>query len=263
MSEIEHKKSTYLLTVWILLGLFDSAPANDGIDRQPVYQSIVRPHALEELSELFCNQFDEAARSIPDEIWIGLRQGGWQIRTCKLLVDVVPSLAGEQPRGWPDKSSWENTDAVYLPKLRLLVVAEKRKSTSGDSVTSQRVAGTLRHELGHAFDSLSARRQPYRSSETGFLTAYESDVNQIRSSDHPTLRYYLQKGQAGRQEAFAEAFGILLGGGSDLQMHNRFVEQFPNAMNYVDAAIKQYRAVPRRSSRAHLPATRGRILRRS
>lgn len=263
MSEIKYKKSTYLLTAVLMLGFFDSAPATDGIDRQPVYQSIVQPHAREELSESFCNQFDEAARSIPDKIWSGLRQGGWQIKTCKLLVDVIPSLAGEQPRGWPDKSSWENTDAVYLPKLRLLVVAENRKSNSGDFVTNQRVAGTLRHELGHAFDMLSAHQESYRSSEFGFLTAYESDVNQLNANDHQTLRYYLQKGQAGQQEAFAEAFGILLGGGSDQQMHNRFVEQFPHVMNYVDAAIKQYRAVPRRSSRAQLPGTRGRLLRRS
>ena len=190
------------------------------------------------VSDDFRQEVRLASLTIPDNVWQAVKQSGWQVRMAEFVVDAIPSLKNRRPRGWPSDATWNNSDAVHLPKAKLLVLAEKRRTTSGRVVASNRVSGVLRHEFGHAFDI--TMDGPYRahSATPEFVASYRQDVESLTAVRRRQMAYYLQDQRAGRQEAFAEAFAIVLGGGSDTTKRERFSASFPRVLNYVRQAIK-------------------------
>lgn len=208
------------------------ASAATGVSPEPA-----RFVSASSVGEEFQQQVQSAAESVPAEIWRRLQQSGWQFRTAEFVVDAVPALRGQSPRGWPEGMTWENTDAVHMPKSRLLVFAEKRRTTKGEVVFSSRVSGVVRHELGHAVDMALADHARFRSSERDFLAAYHRDIQELSAAQRADMDYYLQNGAAGRQETFAEAFAILLGGGSDTDKRSIFEESFPRVTDCVHTLL--------------------------
>jgi hypothetical protein len=192
---------------------------------------------LASVSPAFVQETHDAWRSLPKSVWDEIHRAGWRVRLAEYVVDAVPWLRHSVPRGWPADYTWDNTDAVHLPGSRLLILAEKRRRPSGDVVACHRVAGVLRHELGHALDMARARRYRFRSSESDFAAAYWEDVNRLTEADRQTLNYYVQSQGAGHQEAFAEAFGLLLGGGSDVTKQDEFRRGFPAVIEFVRQEI--------------------------
>jgi len=193
--------------------------------------------AVTNVSDDFREEVKLASRTIPDSVWREVERSGWRVRMAEFVVDAAPSLSNRRPRGWPADATWNNSDAVHLPQAKLLVLAEKRHTTSGRVVSSNRVAGVLRHEFGHAFDI--ALDGPYgsRSATPEFVASYREDVNALTAFQRNQMDYYLQDQRAGRQEAFAEAFAILLGGGSDTTKQERFAAAFPRVMRHVKQMI--------------------------
>jgi hypothetical protein len=190
------------------------------------------------VSESFESELHAAIESVPDEIWHRISAAGWRVYLAEQVVDAVPGLRGTSPRGWPDGTRWENTDAVHLPAARQLVVAEKRHNKQGRLVACTRVAGVLRHELGHAFDMASGSAGQFLSAQAEFLAAYRADLASMNAEQRAELEYYLQPSDAGRQEAFAEAFGILFGGGSDAARQALFESCFPRTLEAVRQATQ-------------------------
>lgn len=178
--------------------------------------------------------------SVPQNVWTGLHRAGWRVHTVAFVLDAAPSLKGSQPRGWPQQLTWDNTDAVHLPKFRKVVVAEKLRTRTGEVFPSLRVEGNLRHEVGHAFDMLSEGSSGFRSSSAQFLKAFRQDWSAVQSDDRTALTYYSQSHKAGPQETFAEAFAIHLGGGSDPKNRKRFLGAFPSVLEYVRSAVDDY-----------------------
>jgi len=204
---------------------------------QPALSQIVE---VSEVGDPFKKRAEAAFRSVPAGVWKTLHAGGWKVNVAEFVVDAAPSLRGVQPRGWPAGSTWDNTDAVHLPSRRLLVFAEKRRTRSGDIVPSSRVESVFRHEVGHAFDRATGAAGLYQSAGASFMFAYHRDVTRMEAQNRIALNYYLQRGAAGRQEAFAEAFAILLGGGSDEANRTRFENGFPTVMRYVRKAVTNH-----------------------
>ncbi len=195
------------------------------------------------VSDSFRAELRRGESSIPTAIWLVLRRRGWRVGAAEFVVDAAPTLKFEHPRGWPRGTTWEQTDAVHLPNRRLLVVAEKRRTQKGKVVPGRRPGGVLRHEIGHAVDQ--AMSAPgFCSSSGAFRRAYQADVRKLSNSDAAALRYYLQRSAAGRQEAFAEAFGILLGGGSDTPHRAAFERGFPRVLASVRASLVSWDAAP-------------------
>jgi hypothetical protein len=192
-----------------------------------------RVERVSPVSESFAQEMEFAAETIPEEIWRRVSEAGWRVCLAEQVVDVVPGLRGTAPRGWPDGTVWDNTDAVHLPATKQLVIAEKRRNQQGLLVACTRVAGVLRHELGHAFDMISGDGQQFRSATAVFLAAYHADLARMSAEQRQELAYYLQQQEAGRQEAFAEAFGIVFGGGSDIARQELFETCFVDTIQFV------------------------------
>ncbi|MFV1968567.1 MAG: hypothetical protein ACC628_24355, partial [Pirellulaceae bacterium] len=78
---------------------------------------------------------------------------------------------------------------------------------------------------------VSDKHHRFRSSNPQFINVYLGDMAQFSDSRRKELAYYLQGQRAGRQEAFAEAFALLLGGGSDVTRAPQFEQAFPRVLD--------------------------------
>ena len=92
--------------------------------------------------------------------------------------------------------------------------------------------GILNHEVGHGFDTIGAY-----SNSSGFNAAYTSDVASMNKLVKRNLKYYLQTGSVGRQEAFAELFADLMGGGSGADVSINVSRFFPRSTKYINGIL--------------------------
>ncbi|MBM4000092.1 MAG: hypothetical protein FJ297_11245 [Planctomycetes bacterium] len=194
-----------------------------------------------EVTPVFEAEVAEALAAIPPVIWSSVRRSGWRCELVEFVVDRAPELKSARPRGWPEGVTWEQVDAVHLPADKLLILAEKRRTRAGTVVAADRVAGVLRHEVGHAYDVLGAEdaRRSYRSSQDPFRAAYMADRGAISAEDAARMAYYLQARDAGRQEVFAESFAAALGGGSDPAREADLSRCFPRVMTWMRGELER------------------------
>jgi hypothetical protein len=89
---------------------------------------------------------------------------------------------------------------------------------------AQRRDGILRHEFGHAVDQYLGNY----SHTPEFVAAYNKGARSISGYEARVLSYYLQPGDAGREETFAELFaslnGVACDRNSDILLRNHFPE---------------------------------------
>lgn len=192
------------------------------------------------VSEDFRRRVEDAWHVIPRVIRMRVQESGWKIRLATFVVEAAPELRDVPTRGWPEGSTWNNTDAVHLADRRILVLAEKRRSREGRVLKSNRVAGVLGHEVGHAFD-LAFDPATRASSTIRVRRAYQIDVKTIEAGLAQRLNYYLQDADIGRQEAFAEAFALVVGGGSDVDLKREFRHAFPTVIKAVRSIVADYK----------------------
>lgn len=171
--------------------------------------------------------------ALPDAVMKRLADYGARFQAGERVTQIRPELKGVHPRGWPSGSTWDSADGAAF--TRDIVVAETYRPIGVRGfATSQRVAGVLAHETGHVFDR--AMRLASRSPE--FAKAYTADAKPLRASIKAgesgarRFAYYLQRGEAGPSEAFAEIFAQVVGGGTG-SMGSDLIAAFPNVAKYM------------------------------
>ncbi len=154
-----------------LLGLIKTTPAATRADIDAVLQelSLVPPAVLDQLARY-----------------------GVKIVVCHdTITEHLTELAGVRPRGWPPGSTWDDVPGLHLPGRYEVVVAAEIKRDR-----------TVLHELGHAFDYVTALK--LRQSDA-YTTA--------RDADHARLGgYFAGHSPAADEETFAESFAQFLRG---------------------------------------------------
>ena len=221
-----------LLLAFPLLNGLAAARVATGQDLATATISLVSATSV---SDRFHRETEMATKSVPPQVWKTLGDAGWRVQLAEFVVDAAPSLRGVRPTGWPRHLTWDNSDAIHLPTSKLLVLAEKRRNRAGEVVESSRVAGVLRHEIGHAYDMASRANSQNLSATPQFVQAYQQDVSRIAHADRAVFAYYLQDSRSGLQEAFAVALG---GGSSDIEPV-AFEARFPRVMAYTRSAIER------------------------
>ncbi len=140
------------------------------------------------------------------------------------VVDAVPSLATEQPRGWAPGRSWADVPGAYNPGSREVIIATRESASGGREVppfgAKHGSVSLVAHEAGHAVDH--ARGYPSREN-ADFQRAYQSDLRGAQ-----LLPYYTQTGDAGPSEAYAESLALFLSGDKSGDGARRF----PAMMQY-------------------------------
>ena len=189
----------------------------------------------------FRQAVDQALAGIPDPVRVAVMAAGYELRIAPQLTDILPRLTGKYPRGHEAGTVWENLDGGLFCRERLIVIASTALEGGGYVATGTARAGQLmRHEYGHAWDLVASL-----SDTQEFIAAYDKDATVLRawlSRDMPgdaleQLGYLLQSGKAGRQEAFAEIFAYLHGGGTASRIDA--LQAFPNAAKVVESMLER------------------------
>ena len=166
--------------------------------------------------------------SFPKKVLKTIADHGATFAVAETWEALDPIQAQEQPRGWPAGATWANTDGAYRGAEKQILVARRHRRIGDNKlILSERVPGVLRHETGHGFDDALGR--PSHANQE-FKDAYLADVAKLPHAMATHLAYYLQSGNTGLGEVFAEAFAELHGGGCD---KDEVLKNFPSCTKIV------------------------------
>lgn len=206
------------------VGVFDHADI-------PIKVEIVKSADGAVPNEKHQKEIANTLKAIPNKILESIK--GKPIVMSVNTTDADPSLKGVTPRGWSEGTTWDDAEGLYHKQTGNVVSAQNRSGKPTD-----RAAGVLRHELGHAFDA-----QHGVVGNISFAKAYNEDVAELRRLGKDDLfAYEIQPGFAGKEEAAAELFGMLNGGGAvtgEGFYRNIYTKYWPNTLKAVQEIIFQ------------------------
>jgi len=212
-------------------------PWSDQIQRQditnptPTPKDAPAPAPAVAPSADFTNKVNDTYNALPQNVRDSLAKDGVQVIATDKVTDVMPELKGQKPRGWPPGSSWDDVDGAYDTTGKRIIVAQRQNSSKP---YTNDVAGLTRHETGHAVDRLNNL-----SAHLDFTTAYTREVGTVPAADKQTLDYFLQTGDAGREETFAETFAIINGGATTTYREFLLKKDFPDTIKVVTDQISK------------------------
>jgi hypothetical protein len=196
------------------------------------YEDGLEFHATDTVSELFQSRVKTTWSMLPESVKSAVVKNGTQVRMGFSTTEVMPHLKDMAPRGWPKGSTWDMAEGLYSPSINSVVVSENLYDRSlREFIPTPRAKAVLRHEIGHAYDrALANSTDPgveYSQSQK-FREDYNDDYNamDLKAGRYSGIGYYLQEGNAGPSETFAEitaqvmaevgSEGVLGTGGSSL-----------------------------------------------
>lgn len=183
------------------------------------------------VSQEFVSEIQRDLRKIPMNLLVALSNSGYRVIISESLVNAVPAARNQQVRGYQAHSTWDTVYGMFNRTTRRVVMAEKAMQPDPTGRTAmmplrdqQRRDGILRHEFGHAVDQYLGNL----SHSPAFIAAYNRGVKSVSPYEARVLNYYLQPGDAGREETFAELFASLndvaCDRNSDILLRNHFPE---------------------------------------
>lgn len=198
------------------------------------------PEVIIPASTQFVTTVNDTYSKMSPEVRDLLTKDGTVVTPTRRITDALPELKGQKPRGWPPGLTWDAVDGAYSPSRNLVVVAEETKDTSNKWVKSNRTEDVTRHEVGHAADFAIGKL----SDSKVYTQAYEDDTKAMPAALTGTLKYFLQSGDGGKQEACAEGIAVREGGSTS---GKSFELGFPKSIAAINDALL--------ALRAKLPAT--------
>lgn len=122
-------------------------------------------------------------------------------------LDHLDDLKGERPRGWGEKDTWDDVDGVFRPGTMTIAVGHTANADHRDHSAAE-------HEFGHALDqalgNVAMRENPLSGDRRASLSPeFEALHKRMAAVAGPGINpYFLQPGDAGPVEFFAEAFAV-------------------------------------------------------
>mgnify|MGYP002630234085 CR=1 FL=1 len=145
-----------------------------------------------------------------------------------------------RPRGWPAGTTWDSAEGLANGPPAF-IAEEFRPIGQRKFIKSKRIPGVLRHEIGHAYDHAINPLQDLSQSPE-FLAAFRKDKAAMNSIVRGNLKYFIQRGDAGPSEAFAEGFAAIFGGGAAQGSRAElFKRSFPNVLKVIEEITSRER----------------------
>lgn len=176
-------------------------------------------------SEEFRQRMLREIQNIPYQDRRLLAEGRIRIVIAEWMTDVDPSLSDQRPRRWTRGSTWRDVDGAHLVEQNLLVIAEFTRAGR-----TERAAGVLRHEIGHAIDDLLGNL----SSSPEFRAALMQDIQRLSSQQRGINRYRLHP-----EEAIADLYAVLRGGAPNHDETNLIALHFPRTLALLRQRLEQ------------------------
>lgn len=192
------------------------------------------------VSDAFAKEIAQQFTCVPANVRAALQRSGYHLTLSRTVPSAVPSTLGKQVRGYQRTTTWNNIFGMFNRGSKQVIMAEYAESegASPQLVTltdTRRRLGILKHECGHAVDEML---QNY-SHSAAFASAYNKGVARLsRAYDRQMLEYYLQAGDAGKEEAFAEVFAIACGNGCHPDTDALLRRNFPELIALISRRIQ-------------------------
>jgi tetratricopeptide (TPR) repeat protein len=161
----------------------------------------------------------QGLRSLPQLFVDQLRGAGYKVMIAPHLTDVLPKIAEDHPRGWAKLATWHNANGTVSYDHKWIVIGERFKNIfTGKEITDPQMDRTIAHEFGHAYDfflgnstgprtDIDSEQYTQFSHSQSFARAYQADAQRIKDKGvKEKLEYFLQPGDAGSEELFAQLF---------------------------------------------------------
>ncbi|MDD5613214.1 MAG: phage minor head protein, partial [Gallionella sp.] len=151
-----------------------SAVVRNKLDGLPaaMRRAALGPVEIKPVEAEFRKAVEDALAGIPESVRMTVMAGGYELRIAPTITDVLPMLAGKQPRGHDSGVVWEELDGGSFAGELLIVIAGSALEKGQYVATSTARAGELlRHEYGHALD-LILRLSDFPE----FIVAYDRDA---------------------------------------------------------------------------------------
>ncbi len=183
----------------------------------------------------FVTKVNDTYAKMSPEVRDILSHEGAVVTPTRRITDALPELKGQKPRGWPPGLTWDAVDGAYSPSRNLVVVAEETRDTNNKWNKSNRTEDVTRHEVGHATDYAMGKF----SNTSAFTQAYEADTQVMPAALTGTLKYFLQSGDGGKEEACAEGIAAREGGSTSGKV---FESGFAKSIAAINDALLLLRA---------------------
>jgi hypothetical protein len=231
------------------MGVCTIQPQPNNVAYCAVNQPTAIPAGLIEVGEgvsrSFLQEIDRGLGKIPVNVLRALTRSGYRVAISESLTDVVPQAKNQQVRGYEAHSTWDEVYGMYNRTTKRVVMAEKAMQPDPVGRTSmvplrdvQRREGILRHEFGHAVDEYLGNY----SHSAEFKAAYAKGLKTISQHERKVLSYYLQPGDAGREETFAEIFAALNEAACDRNSDILLKNHFPELVQLIRAKVAKISA---------------------
>lgn len=186
---------------------------------------------------------------IPRSYRQALESAGYKVVIAPTVLDAMPQLKGQLPRGYTG-GDWHNANGTFDRLNKRIVIGEEISAPNqGGKLIEGPIDQVVQHEFGHAYDLYLGRKTfgqnsqdqfPEISHSKKFTDAYELDSKSVPAAMRPKLAYYLQSGDAGKEELFAQMFVVFFGHrpepGSPQEL---FPVAFPRVLQVLEDARKQ------------------------
>jgi hypothetical protein len=190
---------------------------------------------------------------IPKNLKEAVFNEGCKIVITPTVLEYHPDLASEKPRGYTHGGGYDNTPAMFMSHDNEIIIAEKWGWNNGPATVYPMDAyeDCLGHEFGHAFDWFLGKaiqgkhRNFWKISETNwFIKTYTKEVNNLTNSQRKEVEYYVQQGEAGASELFAELFASIYSSRPTARQRRQLAQYFPETRNkiYKLSNLNQFRS---------------------
>jgi thioredoxin reductase len=199
----------------------------------PSFENLPTPVSVSEGTGTdFQSEIRSALGQIPPRAMKTMGEEGITFKVGSRLTELNPELKGVHPRGWSAGTTWDSAEGMFSHEQKAVNIAEfYRPVGKKEFVRTDRTRGLVLHESGHGFDYALGRPS---ATSSAFIYAYTVDRKSIPKEARGPLRYFLQKGKAGRSETFAEIFGWQIERGS---MRSDIRKYFPKTSELVKKAM--------------------------
>lgn len=199
----------------------------------------MKAHIGENVSTEFAESILGEMDKIPKHAAAILAKGGLETHIGKNVTETpifrkLGIQPTDRPRGYTEGSDFYNVGGFYNPTNRVIAMGEEFRYTGRQQFSKNTMArDTMLHEAGHAYDRAAGGAEPLSKSRA-FMEAYEKDVADINKNPkwaqiRSDQSYFLQSGDAGRSEVFAEGFMEVTRGTTGYDKSTRIHEHFPRS----------------------------------
>lgn len=187
------------------------------------------------VSMSYTNEIRRLLKGLPVTVLKALTDNKAKISILPSIVERDFRMQNTVPRGWDEGTSWQNSTA-FCQGTEVVISQYRIDRRTGDPVETTDEVGVIRHEVGHALDHCLDI-----SDSEEFKHAYRLEAARVPQEMRRKLDYYLQSGDGGPSETFAELFNDKYGGYTDSGRGNiasQVKTYFPNCNKILEQKLK-------------------------